>query len=424
MADIFVSYTRADYTKVQPIVDLLKHQSWDVWWDTRISGGERWDAVLENEIRAARCVVVVWSPVSINRFWVKEEANFARGEEKLVPATVEGVTAPFGFHIIQSVNLTDWDGTIDHPAAGRLIESVSKMLAGRPPSAGASSSVDAASAPSPPSSSPYAARDWASVKETKDPRELQAYLQEHPTGLHARLAMNRLLDLADAAWSALIGTPTISDAQRFITMFPESDRIGAAGSLLAKLEGAAKAERRVREERERKTREDEDKKRAAEEERFRPLEVRVGASSSEVVKLLTPGAGKAERFKDCEQGPQMLVVPGGKHESAELLPGVLLVGPSSDSDHEDPNTFRPVKYPRTIKPFAVGRYPVTVGELKRFTARPAASCQTACSRSKMASGKSAPADHSTTLDLHRPLVIRWWGSTSKMQMTTVAGFRC
>ena len=44
MADVFVSYARADREIVRPIVTLLEAQGWSVWWDTRIGGGDRWDA--------------------------------------------------------------------------------------------------------------------------------------------------------------------------------------------------------------------------------------------------------------------------------------------------------------------------------------------------------------------------------------------
>jgi hypothetical protein len=59
MADVFVSYARANQDIVRRTVLLLEAQGWSVWWDTRISGGDRWDAVIAHEINAARYVVVV-----------------------------------------------------------------------------------------------------------------------------------------------------------------------------------------------------------------------------------------------------------------------------------------------------------------------------------------------------------------------------
>jgi hypothetical protein len=36
MADIFVSYARAERNLVADIVNLLEAQGWSVWWDTRL----------------------------------------------------------------------------------------------------------------------------------------------------------------------------------------------------------------------------------------------------------------------------------------------------------------------------------------------------------------------------------------------------
>ena len=39
MADIFVSYSRADRDTVAGIVAALEAERWSVWWDTRLRAG-------------------------------------------------------------------------------------------------------------------------------------------------------------------------------------------------------------------------------------------------------------------------------------------------------------------------------------------------------------------------------------------------
>ena len=51
MADIFVSYKRADRERVAQIVALLENEGWTVWWDNRVFGGAHWDALIERELR-------------------------------------------------------------------------------------------------------------------------------------------------------------------------------------------------------------------------------------------------------------------------------------------------------------------------------------------------------------------------------------
>ena len=40
MADIFVSYARADKARVAPLVAALERQGWSVWWDPAIVPGQ------------------------------------------------------------------------------------------------------------------------------------------------------------------------------------------------------------------------------------------------------------------------------------------------------------------------------------------------------------------------------------------------
>lgn len=108
MADVFLSYTRADQSLAHKIVELLEKQNWSVWWDTRISGGERWDAVIEREIKAAQCVVVLWTPQSIQREWVLIEAEHGRERGILVPVLIGCERPPFAFSLLQARNLTEW----------------------------------------------------------------------------------------------------------------------------------------------------------------------------------------------------------------------------------------------------------------------------------------------------------------------------
>ncbi len=128
MADVFVSYARSDLEQVRRIVTMLEEQGWSVWWDTRIVGGDRWDATIEREIALARCVVVVWTPQSINREWVHVEAHHGRNRGILVPIMINCNKLPFAFSLIQTRNLSDWDGTSISPLAAQFLADVRQKL--------------------------------------------------------------------------------------------------------------------------------------------------------------------------------------------------------------------------------------------------------------------------------------------------------
>jgi formylglycine-generating enzyme required for sulfatase activity len=109
MADIFVSYSRADQEIVARLVRVLEAQDWSVWWDTRIVSGERWDATIEREITAARCVIVVWTPQSIHSEWVHLEAHHGHKRGILVPVLIDIDEPPFAFSLIQACKLSGWE---------------------------------------------------------------------------------------------------------------------------------------------------------------------------------------------------------------------------------------------------------------------------------------------------------------------------
>jgi tetratricopeptide (TPR) repeat protein len=43
LADIFVSYSRQDKARVQPLVAALQAEGWSIWWDPEIQPGEEFD---------------------------------------------------------------------------------------------------------------------------------------------------------------------------------------------------------------------------------------------------------------------------------------------------------------------------------------------------------------------------------------------
>ena len=131
MTDIFISYSRDDQAKVLPIADHLKSMGWSVFMDVHIETGERWDQVIETNLKAAKCVLVVWSPISVDRHWVREEASWGREKEILVPVSIDGAQPPIGFTLFQVQDLDSWSGDSTDPAFQQVITGITR-LAGEP----------------------------------------------------------------------------------------------------------------------------------------------------------------------------------------------------------------------------------------------------------------------------------------------------
>jgi formylglycine-generating enzyme required for sulfatase activity len=128
MADIFISYSSNDRDRVIPIVKVLENQDRSVWWDREILPGKRFSDVIEEEISAAKCVIVIWSISSVKSDFVQTEA--AEGAERriLVPAMIDKVKIPFEFRRINAADLTDWKGEPSHAGFQQLIKALTDLL--------------------------------------------------------------------------------------------------------------------------------------------------------------------------------------------------------------------------------------------------------------------------------------------------------
>ncbi|MBA2689612.1 MAG: TIR domain-containing protein [Burkholderiales bacterium] len=128
MADIFLSYAEEDREIAGAVARLLESGGWSVWWDRKIPAGRSWRGVIESALREMRCMVVLWSKNSIASNWVNEEAEEARGLDKLLPVLIENVNPPIGFRLIQAIDMSDWDGSMEAPSARRLIDDLASFL--------------------------------------------------------------------------------------------------------------------------------------------------------------------------------------------------------------------------------------------------------------------------------------------------------
>jgi len=108
VADIFVSYSRADKARVAPLVAAFEAQGWSVWWDPEITPGDEFDALIGAELEAARAVVVVWTRASVESRWVKGEARDAADRGVLVPVRFENARLPIDVRSIHTTELDDW----------------------------------------------------------------------------------------------------------------------------------------------------------------------------------------------------------------------------------------------------------------------------------------------------------------------------
>jgi len=108
MADVFVSYSRADKARVAPLVAAIEAKGWSVWWDPAIDAGQQFDDQIDAELQAASAVLVVWTPTSVASRWVRGEARDAAERGILVPVRFADARLPIDVRAIQTTDLDKW----------------------------------------------------------------------------------------------------------------------------------------------------------------------------------------------------------------------------------------------------------------------------------------------------------------------------
>jgi formylglycine-generating enzyme required for sulfatase activity len=110
MADIFLSYSRADRPIAQTIAEALEAEGFSVWWDKVLRAGQTYDEVTETMLRDAQVVIVLWSETSVQSKWVRAEATLGQRKCELVPVMIEDAERPIMFELIQTADLIGWSG--------------------------------------------------------------------------------------------------------------------------------------------------------------------------------------------------------------------------------------------------------------------------------------------------------------------------
>jgi hypothetical protein len=130
MAEVFLSYSRANRAQAALVSDALEAGGRSLWWDRELASGEDYAQVIEREIGEARCVVVGWSGTSRDSLWVRAEANEALDQNKLVQINFDGAKPPLPFTMLHWLDFTGWAGARDQMPWPHLEAQVDAQLGG------------------------------------------------------------------------------------------------------------------------------------------------------------------------------------------------------------------------------------------------------------------------------------------------------
>ena len=131
MTDVFVSYARPDEPEAKRVADALRAAGYRAWRDDELPAHRAYADVIEERLKSAKAVVVLWSEHSAHSQWVRAEADAARNLGTLVQAILDEHLPPMPFNQIQCANLKGWEGNCEAPGWDKLVTSVA-ALAGEP----------------------------------------------------------------------------------------------------------------------------------------------------------------------------------------------------------------------------------------------------------------------------------------------------
>ena len=129
--DVFISYARPSENDAQRIAALLRDQGFSVWRDDELPAHRAYSEVIEERLKSAKAVVVLWSAESGKSHWVRAEADTAREAGTLVQASLDGTLPPMPFNQIQCADLKGWDGDTASPGWRKLEGSVAALVGGK-----------------------------------------------------------------------------------------------------------------------------------------------------------------------------------------------------------------------------------------------------------------------------------------------------
>ena len=119
--DVFVSYARKNRPVAEQLAEGLSAGGLQVWWDSDLTAGSEFAAVIEAKLLGAAVVIVLWSADSVRSSFVRDECSRALKHDKLLPVRIEDIELPLGFGQLHTLDLLDWDGDADDAAFEKLL---------------------------------------------------------------------------------------------------------------------------------------------------------------------------------------------------------------------------------------------------------------------------------------------------------------
>ena len=108
MAAVVICYARDGEAIASRLAGALAAEGFRIWTE------EGAGAPITDRVDEVQAAVVVWSAAARLSDWTRAEANYARGQKKLVQVSIDRDPPPLPFDAKSATSLADWSGEADH----------------------------------------------------------------------------------------------------------------------------------------------------------------------------------------------------------------------------------------------------------------------------------------------------------------------
>ena len=130
MADLFVSYSRADRQPVSKLAGALQTDGHEVWWDDRLRAYQDFGAEIEASLRRSSCAIVAWSAAARDSLWVRAKQLRRGNLASSYSFRSTGARPPLPFTMVHLLDFSKGDLTTG-PSWEALCAAIDEVIQGK-----------------------------------------------------------------------------------------------------------------------------------------------------------------------------------------------------------------------------------------------------------------------------------------------------
>lgn len=132
MADVFISYPRADRARVELIKLEIEKLGLSVFFDVQnLEAGDEFPDEIDRAVKQASAVIGCWTPQALKRSWVKKECRVGDRRRTLIPIAIEELApddVPVEFEGVHIIDLCGFSNPSQHPAWPEVVRALRQKI--------------------------------------------------------------------------------------------------------------------------------------------------------------------------------------------------------------------------------------------------------------------------------------------------------